>query len=223
VWLLVLAGGFVLCSLGDSVVVGGSAFTTPVGYLSGLSSAFARSGNAYRFAAGAVVALSMLAAAAGQSRWGLLILALAWGEVGLVRSRGIPLAVQKSPFEEYALQIQGSTPVLDLPLLSNQCPTAAYHYGAQAVVSGRPVFHTLRLGKEAYGRAGMPLEKLGLLLASESCVGELPGVLGAMGIGVVVLHQDVRCGLDEVAVRCLEEVFGEAVVEEGHRWWEMGG
>ncbi len=218
---MILVLFFSACALGSQMDLGAFSIPTPTGLLSKLSPELGRSAHAYRMALGAVVGLSILLAPLGRnSFYSIGILALCWAEVGLLRTRPLPLPALELRAEPYAERLSGgSGPLLDLPLVGSACAPGPYHYALQGLVHDRPLLHSLRLGPEAYGRTSPHLGALQRAFASPTCPAELSRFLRGLGVHSLVVHADGRCPVETSTLSCLEEAFGEGEELGAHRWW----
>ena len=219
---MILALFFATCALGGQMAVGSFSIPTPTGLLAALSPELGRSAHAYRMALGAVVGLSILVSSLGQKPlYSLGILALCWAEVGLLRTRPLPLPALELQQEIYASELAGDPgPLLDLPLVGSACAPGPYHYALQGLVHNRPLLHSLRLGPEAYGRTSPHLGALGRAFSSPTCPAEVSRFLRGLGVRAVVVHSDGRCAIEAATISCLTDAFGEGRSDGQHQWWQ---
>jgi len=219
-WLGVAAALAVL-SLGDHLE--GTSIPMPAALLGLLSDAVGKSGNEYRLVLGAAVALAAGAAHLARGpRAALLLVGLAWTEVALVRTRGLPLAATPwAPDASSVALAGGSGPVLDLPMASPRCPEAAWHAGVQAAFSGRPTPLVLSFDFRAWGEAADKARALQRILDLPDCAERLPAELREMGFTAVVLHEDQPCRESPAAQSCLEAALDAPTVGADGRWWEL--
>lgn len=223
VW-LALAAVFAVAALGEEVTVAGVTVPLPAAWYGSLSVALSRSANPYRLVLGAVAALALAAAFAARGpRAAVILAAAAWLEVGITRTRGIPLAAQEWVAEDAARALAGgSGAVLDVPLATPACPDVGWHYARQAMEHGRPVPVLLRFDWRAWGTLEPLGKRLAKTLSSPGCAERLPALLGEGGFTAVVWH-DHRCPGDPRARACLEEALGAPSEGAGVAWWSVGG
>lgn len=219
---MILALFFGTCALGGQMSLGSFSIPTPTGLLSALSPELGRSAHAYRMALGAVVGLSILVSSLAQKPlYSLGILALCWTEVGLMRTRPLPLPALELQQQEYAAELAARPgPLLDLPLVGSACAPGPYHYALQGLVHNRPLLHSLRLGPEAYGRTSPHLGALSRAFSSPTCPAEVSRFLRGLGVRSVVVHSDGRCAVESSTISCLTKAFGEGRSDGLHHWWQ---
>lgn len=219
-----------VAALGEHVDVFGLRVPLPAAWYGELSTALSRSANPYRLVLGAVAALS-LASAWSVRRAGpaLLLVALAWGEVGLTRTRAIPLPSQPWAPNAATVALRGGVgPVLDLPLASPACPDVGWGYATQAMWHDRPVPVTLRFDWRAWGTLEGWAHRAARTLDSPDCDARLPALLDEAGFTAVVLHADARCPIPPRARACLDAAYGpgDSSPSDGAptlTWWSVGG
>jgi hypothetical protein len=218
---IILVLFFAACALGSKIELGSVSVPTPTGLLSALSPELGRSAHAYRMALGAVVGLSILLAPLGRKAfYSIGILALCWAEVGILRTRPLPLPALELQPEPYAEKLShGEGPLLDLPLVGTACAPGPYHYALQGLVHDRPLLHSLRLGPEAYGRTSPHLGALQRAFSSPTCPADVSRFLRGLGVHSVVVHEDGRCPVETSTLSCLKEAFGEGEELGAHHWW----
>jgi hypothetical protein len=183
--------------------------------------ALSRTDNPYRLAAGAAVALSAGAASLAAGPLPALgLVAAAWLETGLTRTRPVPMRARSAAPEAAASALRdGEGVVLDLPLADRRCGEVAYHYAAEALVHGRPVPVVLRFERAAYGSFGGALKELDALWARPDCAERVPGWLQAHEIAAVVLHEHATCPPLPEQVACLDGALAPWKQGGETRWW----
>lgn len=220
---LAIATVLIVASLGEYVDVGPLRLPLPAAAYGALSDALSRSANPYRLVSGAVVALSLAAASVVRGpRTAVVLVAAAWVEVLVTRTRGVPLAHQAWGPLPSTLALRGGTgPILDLPLASPRCPDVGWHYATEAMWHGRPVPLTLRFDWRAWGALEPLAHQLQGALGAPTCAQALPALVHKGGFTAVVLHGEARCPVDPGTRPCLEAAFGAPSSEGTVAWWSV--
>lgn len=218
-----VAALLVVFSLGDHLTVGSVEVPMPEAILGLLSSAVAESGNQYRLVLGAVVALATAAAFTVRGpRSAVLLVALAWIELLLVRNRGVPLPTTAwRPHASSVALAGGEGAVLDIPLATPQCPEMAWHDAVEAVWTQRPIPLVLSFDFRAWGDRVDLGKKLERGLTLPSCADVVPPRLASLGIRAIVVHHDTVCPLHPDTLRCLETAYGPPMHGPESDWWEL--
>ena len=221
-WWLV-AAVLTVAALGEHVDIGGVQIPLPAAVYGQLSVALSRSANPYRLVLGAVVALSMAAATAVRRPIpALALVAAAWTEVIVTRTRAIPLPDESWGPEPSAVALRaGAGPVLDVPLPSPRCPDLGWHYATQAMFHDRPVPITLRFDWRSWATLEPLAHRIASAFSSPDCATALPSLVAEGGFTAVVLHADAHCPADPRAEACLRSAFGDGQGTGGPTtWWD---
>lgn len=209
-------------AMGLAFTVNGASIPTLLGLMAKFSPTIERSASTYRMAMGGMVSLSVLAALAVRGpRSAILLVLLAWIEVGVVRTRGIPMRTAAVFVPDYTASLSSKTgPILDLPINDGACPEAVYHYALASTAHHRPLYHTLRLGPEAYGSFMATTPLISQVLAAPDCSTRLPELLKRLAPESIVLHKDTHCRVPTTAESCLDATLGPGQQQGQHVIWE---
>lgn len=217
-----VAATLAVLALGSHLQVGGVRVPLPFAAFGLLSEAVVQSASAYRMVGGAVVALALAAGALVRTPGAALALVVvAWAETAAFGTR--PLRFERQDFyrdaEHRAFRAREGA-VLDLPVVSQRCPTPAYHYLYEATFRHRPT-PVLVYAPAVYPTLPALHRRLLDATGSADCALRLPALVHDLGFSAVVLHaHDRECPVPPRLVQCLNAAFGPGEAAAGMRWWD---